>query len=108
MPKSTHPPRTSTHATRPRYMLLLPARVSYCIIFLLKTVKYHFVRSVLTLSFRWFPGDGYKQITKPWETFTDLLKEIVILQECAMGYTHKQNPDRKPWNLEFHDSHPRW
>jgi hypothetical protein len=38
----------------------------------------------------WFPA---KSVDKPWDTFTSLLNEKLILDEILQGFTHKPNPE---------------
>lgn len=54
---------------------------------------------------RWFPAD---KISNPWDAFTGLMNEYVRLDEISQGYSHRQNPDRKEWDLQFHEPHDKW
>jgi len=67
--------------------------------------KAPFSQTMLTI-FKWFPAD---KVLKPWDYFTALLNEKVKLDEISQDYNHRPNPDKKQWDLEFHDDqHPRW
>lgn len=37
-----------------------------------------------------------------------MLNHWVLLCEMEQGYTHRENPERPNWNLEFHDTHEKW
>lgn len=43
-----------------------------------------------------------------WEDFTQLFNEIVELDEISQSYNYRRNPDRKGWDLEFHEPHQQW
>jgi hypothetical protein len=43
-----------------------------------------------------------------WDTFTRMLNEMVKLDEMLQGYGHKHNPDRKVWDLQYHEPHVMW
>ncbi|QSZ33134.1 hypothetical protein DSL72_002720 [Monilinia vaccinii-corymbosi] len=53
----------------------------------------------------WFPSEG---VHKPWSNFRQMLNHWVLLCEMEQGYTHRENPERPVWNLEFHDTHEKW
>ncbi|KAB8292324.1 hypothetical protein EYC80_008066 [Monilinia laxa] len=53
----------------------------------------------------WFPSEG---VHKPWSNFRQMLNHWVLLCEMEQGYTHRENPERPIWNLEFHDTHEKW
>ncbi|KAA8564363.1 hypothetical protein EYC84_011307 [Monilinia fructicola] len=86
------------------------AQIEYC----KKCKERHILPgSPLTLSERdpcgaylpeWFPSDG---VHKPWSNFRQMLNHWVLLCEMEQGYTHRENPERPNWNLEFHDTHEK-
>jgi hypothetical protein len=53
----------------------------------------------------WFPTE---RVEKPWDAFTQLFNEIIVLDEMSMGFTHRPDPSKPEWNSEFHDRHPKW
>ncbi|KAI9651173.1 hypothetical protein NHQ30_001210 [Ciborinia camelliae] len=53
----------------------------------------------------WFSTEG---VDKPWANFMQMVNHWVLLSEIEQGYTHKENPERPIWNLEYHDTHSKW
>lgn len=37
-----------------------------------------------------------------------MMNHLVLLYEIEQGYSHRENPERALWNLEFHDNHEKW
>lgn len=53
----------------------------------------------------WFPKDTPRN---PWDMYTDMLNEYVVLEEVERGFTHRKDPGKPQWDLHYHDKSPGW
>jgi hypothetical protein len=53
----------------------------------------------------WFPAD---KMDRPWDGFIAMINDLVLQDERLQGYTHRPDPDKPEWNLEYHDPAPEW
>ncbi|PQE31314.1 hypothetical protein CJF32_00001889 [Rutstroemia sp. NJR-2017a WRK4] len=53
----------------------------------------------------WFPSEG---MSRPWIYLSEMLNQLVKLNEIEQGYTHLPNPDKPIWNFEFHNKDEKW
>jgi len=52
----------------------------------------------------WFPSH---LVDKPWDTFTAMMNELIELEELTADPI-KGDPNKPPWDFEYHDADEKW